>query len=357
MLTSAEPQIEAIGHVPSLDGIRALSFFLVFLAHAGLNKIIPGGLGVTVFFFLSGYLITTLLRQEEKIRHTISLRGFYYRRFLRIFPPMYITLGAAILLQHWALVPGSWNTTGLLAQALHFTNYALLSGRAQILEGTSIFWSLSVEEHFYFLYPLSLLLFFRLRGTGARPTFLWIAVTLVLVWRIFLIAVMHSPFERTYLSTDTRIDSILFGCILALRFNPLDKSLQPSTRIRALALTSSALILLFSLVMRGMFFRETLRYTLQGLALMPIFFFSVREFRNVAFAWLNHPWLSYVGKISYALYLVHLLMLQTATRLFPHAHSFVIAILGLGLSLSYAVLLRIFIEKPLAKMRIRHQSI
>ena len=58
-------------HLPSLDGIRAISFLIVFAAHAGLERVIPGGFGVTVFFFLSGYLITTLLRIERETHGTV----------------------------------------------------------------------------------------------------------------------------------------------------------------------------------------------------------------------------------------------------------------------------------------------
>src|SRR5229473_790790 len=81
--------------VPSLDGLRAFSFLLVFVAHAGLEGIVPGGFGVTVFFFLSGYLITTLMRQEFERYGDVSLKHFYLRRVLRILPPFYLVLIAA----------------------------------------------------------------------------------------------------------------------------------------------------------------------------------------------------------------------------------------------------------------------
>ena len=77
-------------YIPSLDGIRAIAFLFVFIAHAGLDKIVPGGFGVTIFFFLSGYLITSILRLEASRTHKISLRKFYLRRAFRILPPMYI---------------------------------------------------------------------------------------------------------------------------------------------------------------------------------------------------------------------------------------------------------------------------
>ena len=79
-------------YIPGLDGIRAIAFLLVYVAHTGLGVLIPGGLGVTIFFFLSGYLITTLLRMESERTGTISISRFYLRRTLRIFPPMYVTL-------------------------------------------------------------------------------------------------------------------------------------------------------------------------------------------------------------------------------------------------------------------------
>src|SRR5215813_9403267 len=85
-------------YIPSLDGIRACSVMVVFAAHAGLRGLIPGGFGVTVFFFLSGYLITTLLRMEHEQSGQIRLRNFYLRRVYRIIPPMYIVLTLTVLL-------------------------------------------------------------------------------------------------------------------------------------------------------------------------------------------------------------------------------------------------------------------
>src|SRR6185437_16099343 len=85
-------------YIPSLDGIRALSFFLVFFSHAGLGDLVPGGFGVSVFFLLSGFLITTLLRLEFARNKRISLSHFYLRRVLRILPPLYVTLALAIIL-------------------------------------------------------------------------------------------------------------------------------------------------------------------------------------------------------------------------------------------------------------------
>src|SRR5450631_4602017 len=125
-------------YIPSLDGIRAISFFLVFFAHAGLGEIlIPGGFGVTIFFLLSGFLITTLLRLEFARYRRISLGGFYLRRVLRILPPLYVTLLLAVALL--SIGPGHRTIpfAGTLAQVLQVSNYYLIySAHGLILPGT-----------------------------------------------------------------------------------------------------------------------------------------------------------------------------------------------------------------------------
>jgi peptidoglycan/LPS O-acetylase OafA/YrhL len=101
-------------HIPSLDGIRALSFLLVFLSHAGLDNVVPGLFGVAVFFFLSGYLITTLMRLEIESTGTLSLRNFFLRRALRILPPFYLVVAVLILVVRLGWLPGSLSGADLL---------------------------------------------------------------------------------------------------------------------------------------------------------------------------------------------------------------------------------------------------
>src|ERR1700761_1752256 len=85
------------GKIPSLDGLRGVSFLIVFIAHAGLDKLVPGRLGVNIFFILSGYLITTLMIREREKTGWVSLKLFYLRRALRIFPPMYFIMAATLI--------------------------------------------------------------------------------------------------------------------------------------------------------------------------------------------------------------------------------------------------------------------
>jgi hypothetical protein len=142
------------GYVPGLDGLRAASVSIVAFAHFGFNHLIPGGLGVTVFFFLSGYLITRLLMAEQAKHARVDLGRFYGRRFLRLAPEL-----LAFLLFTALLAPPLFGVRAtpeqLLAGLFYVTNYVdLLSGPACAnCAVTGHLWSLAVEEHFYLIMP------------------------------------------------------------------------------------------------------------------------------------------------------------------------------------------------------------
>jgi len=146
-------------YIPSLDGIRGLAALLVFAYHAGFT-FLPGNFGVTVFFFLSGYVITTLLRMELQKAGGLSLRQFYFRRVLRIFPPLYLVMTISLLI---GLATARTMSPVLIGmQAIQFTNYAQILGNADLMiPFTGPMWSLAVEEHFYLVFPAALILLSR----------------------------------------------------------------------------------------------------------------------------------------------------------------------------------------------------
>ena len=154
----ALPHIQTGTHfnIPSLDGIRAVSILMVVVSHCGLGKWVPGGFGVTIFFFLSGYLITTLMRREHAKTGTLSLNDFYIRRCLRILPPSFIVIAISLLLALIFHETLSW--VGVFANVAYFTNYYECFGGRSDIPGLNILWSLAVEEHFYMVFPLLYLL-------------------------------------------------------------------------------------------------------------------------------------------------------------------------------------------------------
>jgi peptidoglycan/LPS O-acetylase OafA/YrhL len=342
-------------HIPSLDGVRALAFLIVFVSHAGLKDLIPGGFGVTVFFVLSGYLITTLFRMEFDKHHSIDLRAFYIRRSFRILPLLYITLAVAIFLRLIGQTSGQINAWAIISQVLHWSNYYLIGhGSESVVGGTIVLWSLAVEEHFYLLFPL----LFRSINRGLRTrTQGWVlafACAGCLLWRLVLIVGFHAPLVRTELGTDTRFDGLLYGCLMAIVANPiLDHSiLLTPKRIRWASLLGLA-VLLFTFVYRNEVFRYTWRFSLQGIALLPLFAYAIKARGSAVFRLLNARWVAQLGGLSYSLYLIHAIILDWFTSHMQSSKLF-IGVLALSIAVIVAKLLQLVVERPLQKLRRRY---
>jgi len=344
--------------IPSLDGLRAASFLLVFLGHAGLPYIpvaIPAGFGVTVFFFLSGYLITTLLRLEVEQQGRINFKHFYLRRMLRIWPPFYLVLLVACVLTAAGALGGELEAPSVFAQAFHYANFWVINHTAKGMPpGTIVYWSLAVEEHFYLLFPALYALLIRAKLSGKQQWALflgWCGVTLV--WRLVLIHLLGASFERTYLGSDTRFDSMLFGCALAVYKNPildLPKKARPSW-VDVLFFVAGIAALLASFAYRSESFRETFRFTVQGLGLYPVFITAVRFPEWWPMRILNLRFVRFLGTISYSLYLVHhMVIIYIDRRGLSPSISGPLALLS---SIAIAAAIWRFVERPFTKLRKR----
>ena len=173
VLNSSPGPAASIARIPSLDGLRTLSIFLVIALHTiqryAINHtvstvwygIFNGSTGVLIFFVISGYLITRLLLNEHQKSGSISLRGFYLRRAMRILPPLYVYV-AVLLILGWA---GRLAITKLdiVSALFFFHNYAPSS-----MWALEHFWSLSTEEQFYLIWPCILLYCLRRPGLAGR---------------------------------------------------------------------------------------------------------------------------------------------------------------------------------------------
>jgi peptidoglycan/LPS O-acetylase OafA/YrhL len=352
-IATDEAHIPALNRIPSLDGLRAASILLVFVAHAGLDTVVPGGLGVTIFFFLSGFLITTLLRSEFDKSGMVNLRHFWLRRALRILPPFYIVFAAAAIAAV-LLEPGSLAWKAIAAQVFHFTNYWIIwHGYEGQPIGTGVYWSLAVEEHFYLLFPFVFIAMRKLNFQNrSQALILWGTCLLVLLWRCVLVLQFDAPTNRTYMATDTRVDSILFGCALAVWNNPIRDAGAYSGKLwqKLLAPVGGAL-LLGSLLFRDPVFRETIRYSLQGIALTAIFFAAIQLYRYPPFSWLNARPLVLIGELSYSIYLVHLTAIFILQRLYPSMSKLLLGAIAFGISFAIAWAIHRLIEQPCAKLR------
>ncbi len=342
--------------IPSLNGIRALAVGLVFLAHAGLERLVPGGLGVTAFFVLSGFLITTLMMEEQTRRGELDLGAFYLRRLLRLMPPLLLVLAVTALLAHAGLIDGEYSLGGFLAVLLYFGNYFVIAQDFNgVPAGIGVVWSLAVEEHYYLLYPWLALALLRLPGQRAAWLLTGLCVV-VLAWRLVL-ALAHAPESYLIMASDTRLDAILAGCVLALGANPWSQTapvLAPARERLLLAACLAALGL--SLVIRDPIFRVTLRYTMQSAAVAGLLYLAVIRAQAPAFRWLNSRPLVYIGTVSYSIYLTHHVVLFALARHLPEIHGVVRALTAVLITLLLAELMRRYVEEPCAQLRRRlHQ--
>jgi peptidoglycan/LPS O-acetylase OafA/YrhL len=227
------PSSGTLGYRPALDGVRALAIACVVLSPT-IGFPVTGYIGVDVFFVLSGFLITTLLLEEHARRGTVSLGDFYRRRALRLLPALFALLGvflavsiAAVLIRGGSLDRALF---GVVAGTGYFTNLALAAGppTEPAMPGElRHLWSLAIEEQFYFVWPVVLLVIFRAR---LRLALLGLGAILILASiqqiRLYLDG---ATAERIGYGTDTHGTPILVGCVLAVA---LATSVHSSKRSR-----------------------------------------------------------------------------------------------------------------------------
>ena len=193
------------GRVPCLDGLRALAIFVVLFSHFHLRfPVNIGHRGVTLFFVISGFLITLLMLREENRTGNVALKEFYLRRTLRIMPALLFYLLVVFILQVLGYL---YVTKSHWIAALTYTMCYMKVGVSWNVEHT---WSLAVEEHFYLLWPV---LFCFLKGNKAFKVLAvyTVAVPLLrfIIWRYF-----QDSVDMVYASV-TQMGSIALGCIIA----------------------------------------------------------------------------------------------------------------------------------------------
>lgn len=342
------------GIIPSLDGFRAIAIAIVFAGHARLMPGIPGGYGVTIFFFLSGFLITSLLIREYDRYGSISFPAFFARRVLRLLPPLAATLAVGILLVLAGRVPGDLDLQTFASQILFYYNYFYVYGAGESsVEGTSILWSLSVEEHFYLVWPVMFLII--VRGKIGLRLIVTVLVAIP-IWRAIRFLVWGDSEWVIYSLTDTRFDGMLYGCLLALMIaqGSAEKLFTQTAPRRAFYLCGAVLLTLATLAFRDPLFRSTLRYSLQGIALMPLFYYAVTRPNLSVFQPLNWGWVRWLGTMSYTFYISHYIIIYVfkGYGLFDRNYGlFFVATVSTALLWSAAVYY--ILERPLTPLRKR----
>jgi peptidoglycan/LPS O-acetylase OafA/YrhL len=328
---AAEPW--RLGHRPGLDGLRGVAVLLVVVCHLiddrWHNPL--GGIGVTVFFTLSGFLITALLLEEADRTGRVSLARFYARRARRLLPALLVMVAVVTAFQTaTGMVP-----LGLVVPVIAYVGnwWAAAGTYLGLLSHT---WSLSIEEQFYLLWPLALLLVRRWRYGPATIVLAGIAASMALRFALWNDG---AGYARVYAGSDTRADALLIGCLLAL-------ALVHGVRLRVHAVVAAGLGLATIVVVSMMPFRAAV--TLWAPTLVPIVTAALIVSALGAGGWLSNSVLRYFGSRSYGLYLWHFPLVVAA---WLATDSFAVASLAILLSVGIAELSWRFVEQPFLRGR------
>jgi peptidoglycan/LPS O-acetylase OafA/YrhL len=315
MAEALSAPIQRPRHIPSLDGLRALSVVLVIILHSLLANgtdahPVPwyflamgnGAMGVFIFFVISGYLITTLLLRERDKTNTISLKSFYLRRGFRILPPLYLYIFFLVALSALGHLPGM-NLRELIS-ALTFTrNYVPRVG----LWAMEHLWSICIEEQFYLLWPAVLVAcVLRRRGAEGRNQASIVAIAVILVEPfIRVLSFRYLPHFHNPGAFHMNSDGLMFGALGALQ--------QGHARFETIytrftrwpwLLPVFLFVVSGSLGMKyGNYWNMPLGITLNGFVILMWLLWLVRNPVSRQGRVFNHPAVTWIGRLSYSLYL------------------------------------------------------
>lgn len=308
-------------YITGLDGIRAIAVIMVLAYHLKLALFKSGFLGVTVFFVLSGYLITGILISEVEEEGTIDLKNFWLRRIRRLVPA--VMSMAVVIIFVSAVVNRIIFKKGckdFLASVLGFNNWWQIFNKISYFEAAGVpspfthCWSLAIETQFYLIYPLILLGIYKLvksRGEGrANRGLLFAGVTLLLALiSVILMIVLFDPQQdasRVYYGTDTRAFSLLFGALLAIlwEYRMVPRRLSASVNM-VLGSVSFAVLLVMTIAINGssnFWYRGGQFF---GTILTVLMVYAVSGRKTWLSRFLSNPVLKWMGDRSYSIYLWH----------------------------------------------------
>ena len=348
-------------YITGLDGIRAIAVIMVLAYHLKLALFKSGFLGVTVFFVLSGYLITGILISEVEEEGTIDLKNFWLRRIRRLVPA--VMSMAVVIIFVSTVVNRVIFTKGckdFLASVLGFNNWWQIFNKVSYFEAAGVpspfthCWSLAIETQFYLIYPLILLGIYKLaksRGEGrAKRGLLFAGVTLLLALiSVILMIVLFDPQQdasRVYYGTDTRAFSLLFGALLAIlwEYRMVPRRFSASVNM-VLGSVSFVVLLVMTIAINGSsnFWYRGGQFV--GTILTVLVIYTVLGRKTWLSRFLSNPVLKWIGDRSYSIYLWHypiILLISKGIKA-----SWWITLIEIVLSVVLAELSYRFIETPI----------
>ena len=344
-----------------LDSLRAVAILIVVASHSTFGEVIQGGLGVTIFFVISGFIITHLLLAERDKTGAFDIKGFFYRRFTKIGPPLLVTVlmpGLLFSVFYWGSII-DW-----LSQVFFFFNWLYLDDQAAVIPGSSVVWSLSIEEQFYIAFALIWLAIAKSANALNWLTVGSAAVAVLSAGARILLYFNGASGTRIYYGSDTRFEAIAIGVLLAaLMHRAAQQPKAPISDLKAnaydLGLIAAIVVLVATANQREPFFVETWRYSVQAIAAASIIFYGFQNTQTLARKVFNrvvsNRGLLLIGVSSYSTYLTHLMLIYALDTQIKRMPTLAKAAIFIGVALAVGIALYYLIEKPIAIYKARRR--
>ncbi len=360
----APAELRRLGHVPSLDSLRAVAVLLVLVAH--LAAILPVGgfdarfsrsgfLGVDLFFVLSGFLITSILLQEQHRHDRIRLAQFYARRALRLLPALvflFVVYGIYSQATDWPpFGRRDFFFDNVEATALYYMNWRVLWNPLGAADMTAI-WSLSIEEQFYLVWPFALAAFLGWRHPTRRVVVaLTVGAVVVSLWRA--VVFQRWGWEAAYLRTDTRIDGLLWGALAASLFaRGLTPRRLPRWTPAAAALVGAVALVVVKGDRGTAYFGGISAWVLASCALVLYLASDPERWSTGTLADISQR----IGRVSYGLYLWQLPAFRAISRWGDSWPAPVRTLAGLALLVGCTLTSWFLVEQPVLRAKRRLQD-
>ena len=299
----ATPLILQNSYYPSLDGLRGVAITMVIFLHLRYfpgyfyDIIFNGALGVIIFFVISGFLITTLCLKEKVATDNISLKNFYIRRVLRIFPVAYLYIVVIILLNYFFKLHIAY--VSILGAALYLMNFSSIFRRYYSSYLTGHFWSLSVEEQFYIFVPFILKKNFRIY----LLLLLCIAFIMpLLVCLQFFVASLNNIVLYSFTHYLIKFQAIAIGCLFSVVTFKYPDFIKGVYKNKLLFNIIAILILFFIQYNDNFRLRNIVTGFISSLLIGYIIVTNLAESKDFIFKFLNSKIMKIVGVLSYSLY-------------------------------------------------------
>jgi len=303
-------------------------------------------LGVDIFFLISGFLITYLLLKEKGETGTISIKKFFGRRILRIWPLYYLLIALSPLMIYWLGLPSPDYTSTVL----FINNFHTISTHAWTFPFDH-FWSICIEEHFYLIWPFIILWVPRKKLLPVLYSLLAFSIT----YRIWIIFTVPNPQLILYLNTFCRMDVLIMGAVIAYYYYKTPFTINTPGIVRLLIYCILILALCIDLHFNNPLFEEMKRYIYIGLITFTFLNYNFNPDARLKFK--NNKLIHYLGKISYGLYMYSNIILIITIKKFILPFNFVniylYIILMIGLPIIISTISYELFERPFLKIK-RH---